>query len=351
MQARIRQIGFPVRKKFDEFVFRYRPLDLVSSKTHTMLCEALSKKGLLKPRQWAIGHTKVFMRNLQQQELEEAREASLMTVVMKMQSGARRFICRCRYLKYKQILKTIKAAIVTRTEEALEASLVDVPELPFGGEHVPCVKEARKLKERLEDERRVSSLCADAVKARDLNELKGACKAADDIVFDAPVVREAKALRDIMEKEKAAVKRIRDAIDARSLDDIVAALAHGDTLGKYVVETDTYNSAVSLKERIEQENAARKALQKAISARSLPDLTAALAKCGELGLAEDIVKQAETLKEELEEQVGAPVPVAASARRSAARPAPHSIFFYRPRPSKGLRRPWPTAASRSSPTR
>ena len=97
---------------------------------------------------------------------------------------------------------------------------------------------------------------------------------------------------------------------ARSLDDIVAALAHGDSLGTYVVETDTYNSAVSLKERIEQENAARKALQKAISARSLPDLTAALARCGELGLAEDIVKQAETLKEELEEQVSAPVPVA-----------------------------------------
>lgn len=301
----------------------------------------------MKPRQWAIGHTKVFMRNLQQQELEEAREASLMTVVMKMQAGARRFICRCRYLKYKQIIKTIKAAIVTRTEEALEASLVDVPELPFGGEHIGVVKEARKLKERLEDERRVTTLCTEAVKARDLNELKGACKAADDIAFDSPVVREAKKLRDIMEKEKAAVKRIRDAIDARSLDDIVSALANADTLGKYVVETDTYNSAVSLKERIEQENAARKALQKAVAARSLPDLTAALAKCGELGLVEDLVKDAERLKEELEEQVRVCAPLL--PRPSSLTPRPPRAR--RPRPSRGSRRPWQTAASRSSPTR
>jgi myosin heavy subunit len=235
-----------VRRKFEEFVFRYRPLDLQASKDHITLCTALEKKGLLKPRQWAIGHTKVFMRNLQQQELEEARENSLMTVVTKMTTIARRFLCRCHYIRYKAILVVIKGAVTKRTEEALEAALTDVSELPFGGEHVPIVKEARRLKERLEDERRVTQMCKDAIKSRDLNELKGACKAADDIVFVTPVVTEAKALRDLMEKEKAAVKRLKDACTARTLDEIVAALAHGDTLGSFVTQTDTYHSVSAL---------------------------------------------------------------------------------------------------------
>jgi hypothetical protein len=60
--------------------------------------------------------------------------------------------------------------------------------------------------------------------------------------------------------------------------------------------------AVSLKARIEQENAARAALEKAMKRRDLSELAAALATCSELGLEEDIVKQAQALKEELEEQ-------------------------------------------------
>ena len=64
--ARIRKIGFPVRKKFDEFIFRYRCLDLINARDHVKLCASLEKKGVLKPRQWAIGHTKIFMRNKQQ---------------------------------------------------------------------------------------------------------------------------------------------------------------------------------------------------------------------------------------------------------------------------------------------
>jgi myosin heavy subunit len=71
--ARIRQIGFPVRKKFDDFIFRYRCLDLLAAKDHVKLCAALEKKGILKPRQWAIGHTKVFMRNRQQVRRQQGR--------------------------------------------------------------------------------------------------------------------------------------------------------------------------------------------------------------------------------------------------------------------------------------
>jgi hypothetical protein len=230
--CRIRKIGFPVRKKFDEFIFRYRCLDLSSSKDHVKLCKALEEKKLLKPRQWVIGHSKVFMRNLQQQELEEAREASLVHVVMKMQAVAKRFIYYTRYKKFIRILRTIRDAIATRTEEALDAALSEAPELPWGGAHVGVVKEARALKERLEDERRVTGLCTEAIKARDLAELRSACKAAEDIAFDSPVVRDAVKLRDLMERERAAVKALKAATEARSLDQIVAALtAAGESPG------------------------------------------------------------------------------------------------------------------------
>jgi Myosin head (motor domain)/MyTH4 domain len=303
--CRIRKVGFPVRKKFDDFLFRYRCLDLHATKDHRTLCAALEAKGILKPRQWVIGHTKVFMKNLQQQELEDAREKSLMGVVRKMQACARRFICRCRYLKYKQILKTLREAIGKRTEEALDAALSEAPELPFNGWHVKEVKEARALKERLEEERRITAMCQEAIRNRDLAELKNACKAADDAVFDNSVVAEARALRDLMEKEKAAVKKLRDAIDARSMEAIDAAISGAKPFGSFVVDTDTYRQAVALKERMLQEAACRDALSKAIKARDFAALTAALNQASEMALNEDIVSQAQSLRAELEEHENA----------------------------------------------
>ena len=237
--------------------------------------------------------------------MEEAREHALKDVVKLMQAAARRFIARCRYIKYQAVLKSIREAIKKRTEEALEAALSEAPELPWSGDHLPDVRSARKLKERLEEERRVTVLCTDAIKARDLNELKAAVKAADEITFESDVTKKARELRDLMEKEKAAIKKLKDAVAARSLEDLTAAIEHGATFKGFVTDTDTYKQAVSLKERIEAENAARKALKRAMKDRSLEALTAALVTVSELGLDEDIVKEGQALKEELEEQARA----------------------------------------------
>ncbi len=57
--CRIRQIGYPVRKSFEEFVFRYRCLALGSGGDHRALLSALAAKGLAKHGQWQIGHSKV----------------------------------------------------------------------------------------------------------------------------------------------------------------------------------------------------------------------------------------------------------------------------------------------------
>jgi myosin heavy subunit len=74
-----------VRRTFDDFIFRYRCLDLLAAREgHKALCDAMQKKKVLESRQWAIGFTKVFMRNLQQTKCETARETALMGVVTKM---------------------------------------------------------------------------------------------------------------------------------------------------------------------------------------------------------------------------------------------------------------------------
>ena len=316
--ARIRKIGFPVRRKFDEFLFRYRCLDLLNAKDHKMLCDALSKKDapvppgakegsagkLLEPRQWVIGNTKMFMRNMQQTKLEEAREEALKTVVVKMQTPARGFLARLHYKRYKAILAEIKSAVKVRTKAVLEPALAPVHELPYGGKHLKLVEEARRLLDRIEEEERVTKMCVEAVKARDLAELKSACKAAEEMSppFVHPAVTEAIALRDLMEKEREAIKKLKTAITERSLENLVAAIEAGTPFGAFVTDTDTYKEAGVLKERLEQEAVAKKALSKAIKSKKLEALQAALQQCADLGLEDDQVKEGLALKETLEEQ-------------------------------------------------
>jgi len=187
--CRIRKIGFPVRREFKDFLFRYKCIDVLEAKKgHLALCLSCQKKGVLQDKQWCVGNTKVFMRNAQQTRMETARESALYGVVRLMQKMARGFIVRRRAKRWKVILANLKAAVKARVEEQLDTALTDVPELPYGGGHLELVKKARALKERLEQERRVSALCAEGIKNRNLSELRAACKAADELVFTSPFV-------------------------------------------------------------------------------------------------------------------------------------------------------------------
>jgi myosin heavy subunit len=60
--CRIRQIGYPVRKPFDEFLFRYRCLakgDVTAVRDIRSLMKKLSDVGYAKHGQWQVGHHKV----------------------------------------------------------------------------------------------------------------------------------------------------------------------------------------------------------------------------------------------------------------------------------------------------
>jgi hypothetical protein len=64
--------------------------------------------------------SQIFYRNSQQADFEAAREHELRGVVLKMQCHARRFVVKCKYLRYRAILATIKDAIAARVLDRLE---------------------------------------------------------------------------------------------------------------------------------------------------------------------------------------------------------------------------------------
>lgn len=304
--CRIRQIGYPVRKAFGEFVFRYRCLALTAAKDHTTLLAALSESGLAREGQWQIGHTKVFMRNLQQSQFEEAREAALKEVVTKMQAQARRFILRCRYLNYVKILAQVKAAIASRNLETLDTALTEVQELPnIGGKgaglHLKVVQEAMTLKERLELELRVTGLLEDGIKERDFPALQSAVKMADEMSFETPLVAKAKELMARIQEEKKVIADLKAAVEARDKAKLIELIAKAE--GLELQDSEMYKQATALKARMEEEDNARDALRKAIDGKQLEALTEAIAKIVAMGLGDDpLCKEAQTMKEHLERQ-------------------------------------------------
>ena len=105
--CRIRKLGFPLRRDFDEFYKRYRCIAPGAGSVDALLSE-LEAKGTMPKGQWAKGKSKVFMRNSASQALEAAREESLVAVTIVCQKTIRRFIFRSRYRNIKKTLDELK---------------------------------------------------------------------------------------------------------------------------------------------------------------------------------------------------------------------------------------------------
>jgi len=305
--CRIRQVGYPVRKAFDDFLFRYRPLASRVVSSHTELLADLSSQGLAKDKEWQVGHSKVFMRNAQQQAFEEARETSLHGVVVRIQKIARRFVERCRYMRFSTILAGLRAAVASRDEDELDSALADASDLPHGGAHLQAVKDARALKERLEEEQNVDRLLAAAMQERDLASLQSAVAAATNMVppYNPSSLGDAQVLVDAIKQEQATLEQLRSAINARDLAAISAGLAAADGLGAFVTADDTYKQAVTLKARLQEEARVKSELQAAVSGRHVEALINCIDLMVNMGMEDPLLDEARVLKKELERQVEA----------------------------------------------
>lgn len=100
--AKIRQAGYPIRYSYSEFVHRYRLIVPDIPPAEKTDCKSASKKictQVLKDQEFRLGHTKVFLKDVHDDILEELRHKVLITAVIKVQANVRRFILRRRFLR------------------------------------------------------------------------------------------------------------------------------------------------------------------------------------------------------------------------------------------------------------
>ena len=296
--CRIRKQGYPVRREFEAFYKRYRSIVLSSSGIDDLLA-GMAEKGILKDGEWQKGHTKIFMRTKQSQELEFAREHALLSVAKSIQRSARGFLMRVKYKNYLRLLQTVRDGIAKREEKALTEAIDNSFELPYGGGHLAVIQEAKLLQTRLREERRVLALLENAISARKIDALRSAVAAALGMVppYEPAVLTQANALIERLELEQETKNMLLVAIAARDRQQLILLLAKAADLDLDCVET---RQATALKARLDEEELALDNLKQAVLGRVLVTLTACIDKCTEMGLETPDVTAARSLQARLQ---------------------------------------------------
>ena len=297
--CRIRKLGYPVRRPFEEFFRRYRCCDLVCPNLDALIL-SLTAKGVLTKGEWAKGNTRIFLRTQQAAELELARETALLQVVLLLQKMGRGMVARIRFKNFKKILATLAEAVKKRDEATLASALEMSFELPWGGVHLSLIQKAKLLLLRVKEENKVTSLLVSAVAAKELNSLKSAIAAAASMSppFESPLLFEAKAVVERLEAELQAKEALNKAIASRDLNALATAIAKAESLGLVCNELQ---QASALKARIELENQCIAKLDAAVKSRNSKDLNIYISEAAELGISDSLpsVKAAHELRDVL----------------------------------------------------
>jgi len=280
--CRIRKLGFPARKTFDDFFKHYRCVDLLAPNLDALL-KSMGDKGILKAGEWAKGITRVFMRTAQSGECEYAREISLVKVTTIIQKNARRMTARKRYKAWKRILLDVATAINKREEVPL-ASVIDLSfELPHGGGHIAVIKQGKALLIRLREEKRVTQLLENAIESRNIDSLKSALAvhAAVNPVFITPLSVTAKTLLDRLEAELAVKNALIGAIAARNRDKLKQFIQEARDMNFLCNELAQADALVV---RLDQEVKLIALLKAACASQNLEQVNSSIAQCMELGM-------------------------------------------------------------------
>ena len=303
--CRIRKTGYPVRKDFAEFVQRYRALGgkaMLGKKSpgQPEVCAALEKAGLLAKGQWQAGKAKVFMRQEQFSDLEQAREKALGAQARQVQRVARGFLARRRFKGFKRFLQRLVKAVASRDAAQIEAALLDAGVLPHQGRHLKEVQAARKLLDELHEEQRVVAMLEDAIKINDLQAIQSALKAAEKLkgLQKADVVTRANKAVLTIEKVKAAAKELRAAVDKRDVKLLAAAIKAAEALDMHKGGSSNadYKDAQALLSKLEQEQQALGEMEKAVGKKDVEACKRLLPRMAELGLEDHkLTKQAQEL--------------------------------------------------------
>eukprot|EP00516_Mucochytrium_quahogii_P004899 CAMPEP_0203750560 /NCGR_PEP_ID=MMETSP0098-20131031/4778_1 /ASSEMBLY_ACC=CAM_ASM_000208 /TAXON_ID=96639 /ORGANISM=" , Strain NY0313808BC1" /LENGTH=1960 /DNA_ID=CAMNT_0050639919 /DNA_START=298 /DNA_END=6177 /DNA_ORIENTATION=+ len=285
--CRIRQLGYPVRQPYSYFVKRYGPICGAKATDVNTLCSQLEQKEALVAGDWQVGKTKVFLRNDQHQVLENMREGSLCTMGTIIQSYFRGYSARRMFSEWKDILKQLEAA---QTAEALRLALQRCAEsIPFQGANIQCVKDARIRYDQMLEIVRVEKLLAEALGSLDIAALNTALAAAKKISLDSQGVRDATAALVRVEEARKVRIALEEAISARDLEQLTLLLARAtNELGLTVQQDDKVREATALKVRLEGENALSAEVAVLVeTGRSLAAFEPVLGKVAEWGIERD----------------------------------------------------------------
>ena len=96
-----------------------------------------------------FGRTRLFMKEVVKQKLQQLRCSALDSVVIPAQALVRRFIARIEYLQHQRRLTQLRKAIEKRDLEDIINGLNETQSLPHRGEHISLVVEARELRDLL----------------------------------------------------------------------------------------------------------------------------------------------------------------------------------------------------------
>lgn len=108
--VRIRQSGYPVRKRYRDFLSRYRPLMKNSNiEDDTKACEVFLKSEPQIAKMYQIGKTRVFYKEFADSYLEKKRSEKLKTIAVVIQRYVRGYLAKKAYQKKKKAASKIQA--------------------------------------------------------------------------------------------------------------------------------------------------------------------------------------------------------------------------------------------------
>ena len=165
--CRIRQLGYPCRMTFQQFVRHFQLLSR-RSQTPSELLDHLLQSQILSSGQCLIGINFVFMKDRVNEFLQSQKEKITFQYLAKIQRYYRMKLQRKRYLSFKKIISTLHNILRDKKFEILEDTLIHCVDLPYEGKQLSVVKEASKILKCYQEEIKLSELLCDALKQRQL---------------------------------------------------------------------------------------------------------------------------------------------------------------------------------------
>jgi hypothetical protein len=147
-------------------------------------------------------------------------------------------------------------------------------------------RQAAALKSRLEEEDRAMDALQKAVSARDVDALNAALSKCSNMGMESAEISSGRTLLNVLVAERSAKVAITDAIRARELNALISALSHASSLGLGASAPEVAEG-IQMKNVLEAEAAAIKALDTATEASNLVAIETAIANATGLGLRPD----------------------------------------------------------------